>query len=76
MRHFLIIFFREDHTHQTLVIQILSLLDSALPEMHFMNLDLLNKMMGVVSHGSTFPSFILKEEAPTKKASFVTVKFI
>lgn len=42
-------FFRDaPPTHRTLVNQTLSLLDSALPEMHFLNLDLLTKLLGVL----------------------------
>jgi len=52
----LTLLFRKNTSQRSLVFHTLSLLDSALPELHFLNLELLNKLMNITIQGNSIVS--------------------
>ena len=66
---FLALLFHGSPAHRSLIFHTLSLLDSALPELHFLNLDLLNNLMNITIQGSNIISKEADVSAPpiTKK---------
>lgn len=69
MRHFLTTFFQRSSSNREHVLYTLSLLDSALPEIHFLNFDLLNRLMVIAIHGTIGTQLIREDKLGGKKVS-------
>ena len=70
LKNFLVLLFTNYASHRTLILQTLSLLDSTLPELHFVSMELLHKLLMRVTtftHFKEEPQLRVKEGATLKK---------